>query len=345
MNILKTLLGWATSAWHGITGIPGDVSRALQSVWHYITSVHNMLSWITANPLLGYVRTALAYMTGIHFDLIAIHDALGRIAHWIWIDIVRPVRDQLNRRISALAAWTARQLTAERKARILGDRNERFWRIKADDAERAARIKGIKAEAAARVKGDKATLATVQREAATGYDAHLRDRLGVVGRVLDLLATHNPEIKGLVGHLVGAVIDLETIDDPIARWVVAKVLAEVIDKAGVDKVTADLATRLLAPLTGQGRPHDLHGVTADISGRLNALEEQWAAFMAHGGPEVEQAGDEWAAVTNPLVDIGLLGFFGLAVADPTAWAAGIADTLGVVANDALIGTIDLIRKA
>lgn len=345
MNILKTLFSWASSAWSAAAGIPGDISRAIQSVWHYITSVHNFLSWLTANPILGYARTALAYMTGVHFDLLAIHAALSRVAHWIWIDIVRPVRDALNRRISQLAAWTARQLAAERSARIRADLNERAARIKADAAERAARIKAIKAEAAARVKGDKATLATVQHEAASGYDSQLHDRLGIVGKVVDLLATHNPEIKGIVTKLVTGLLDLETVDDPVLRFVLSKVLMEVIDKAGVDKVAADLATRLLGPLLGHARPTDLHGVAADISGRLNALEAEWATFMEHGGPQVETAGQEWADMTSLLVDAGLLAFFGLAVADPTAWAAGIADTIGVVANDAAIGTINLIRKA
>ena len=344
MDIFKTLLGWASGAWSAITGAAGDVAKIYQQVWHYITSVHNLLSWIAAHLLLPYARTALTYMTGWWAAILAIHEALGRIAGYIWVTEVRPVRDQLRHQLAMLYAWAVREFQFVIALIWALIRAERAQRIAADVAERNARIKADKAEAAARILGDKTVLATVQRQAASGYNATLHTRLGLLGTVLDQIANHNPAVKTLVSDLIKGVVDLETIDDPVLRWVLAKVISELIDKLGVDRIMGEFAQRLLSPLIGQPRAGGLEQVTHDIGDRLDALEAEWAQFMADGGPEVEQAGKEWKSLTGPVVDAALLGFLGLGIADPAAWATGVADSIGVVGNDALIGIIDLLKR-
>lgn len=345
MGIFKTLLGWASGAWAAVTGIPGDVAKAFTQLWHYITSVHDLLSWLLTTPLLGYVRTALTYMTGAWAAIDAVRAVLARLGGWIWITEVRPVRDQLRHAIAVLAAWAAARFRAVIALAYLLARQQAAYTRRLVGIERNARIKADQAEAAARIKGDKATLATVQRQAADGYNGTLHERLGVLGTLLDQLGTRNPIVKGLVRDLVAGVIDFETIDDPVLRWVLAKAMQEVIDKAGVDRVMGEFAQSLLGPLIGQAKARGLSDVTHDVGLRLDALEAQWAKFMADGGPEVEQAGKEWKGLTDLATDAALLGVIVLGVADPAAWATGVADTIGVVGNDALIGIIDLIRKA
>lgn len=344
MGIFKTLLGWATGAWSAIAGIPGDLAKVYQQVWHYITSVHNLVSWLWSTPLLTYARTALTYMTGLWVAIRAIHDVLARLGGWIWITQVRPVRDQLRHRIAVLYAWAVREFQFVIALIWALIRAERAQRIRADIAERNARIKAIRAEAAARIKGDQTVLATVQRQAANGYNSSLHARLGLLGKVLDEIAHRNPAVRTIVSDLIKAAFDLETVDDPVLRWVLAKLITEVIDKLGVDRLIGEFASSLLGPLLGDPRARGLQDVTRDIGQRLDLLEQQWATFMHDGGPEVEQAGEQWKAITDPLIDVALLSILGVGIADPAAFATGVADTIGVTGNAALIGIIDLLRK-
>lgn len=208
--------------------------------------------------------------------------------------------------------------------------------------ERVARIKADQAEHAAMLKAVAACLATVQQQAATAYNAGLHDRLGVVGGILEDIAGHTPIIKDAVELALKSLVDVENVDDPVLRYILNKAIDEIVNNAEVDRAAGNLAQSLLGPLLGQPKAKGLHDVVADISTRLGALEAQWATFMRDGGPEVEQAGSEWKAVTGIIVNAGFLGMTGLAMADPAAWAAGISDTIGTAGNDALGGIVDLI---
>jgi len=192
--------------------------------------------------------------------------------------------------------------------------------------------------------GLKATLAEVQKEAASGYNAGTPDRKSTITRLLDDLAVTSPAVKGLVSDLIGLVIDVDTIDNPLARFIIQKLLAQVINRLGVERVIGDLLQRLIGPLAGQPKATGLYEVTRDVARRLAALEAQQADFMVNGGPEVEQAGRQWKDLASIATDAGLLAFLALAVADPEAWATGITDTAGPVANGAMTGLAGLLGR-
>ena len=345
VSILKTLLGWASTAWGAIVGIPGDVSKALTQVWQYVTSVHNLLSWVVGNPIAGLFHAYLGALDRLRHAIAEIADAYVRIPGWIWLWLIRPVRDALNRRIDALTAWTRRQLAILRALVLFLYQLALLYTREQVGIERNQRIAAVRQEHAEMVAAVRAALATVQKEASSGYNSSLQARLGIIGRLVDELGTRNPLVKGLVRDIAGALLDVGEIDNPVVGFLVAKILSEIIDKAGIDQLTGRLAQDLLGPLLGKPRASSLYGVAKDIGERLNTLEGQWAAFMEAGGPEVEQAGREWKETTSVLVDVGLVAFFGLAVSDPAAFAAGVADTIGQVGNGALIAIVDLIDRA
>lgn len=344
MGIIKTVLGWATGAWNALTGGLANPVQALTALWHYISSVHDVLAWLAATPVLRFFRSVLANLTAIGLALDALRDLLGRLPTWIWVHQVLPVKVQLTNRIIALTAWAVlqfyfvHQLIEQRYQQALA-----YTRLQVG-IERAARIKADRAEAAARVAGDKATLATVQQEAASAYNAGLHARLGLIGQIVDDIAGHTPVIKQLVTLLLRYLVDIENIDDPALRWLLNKAITELVNNASIDRAAGDLAQGLLGPIIGQPRPRDLHGVVLDIAARLSALETDWAQFMKDGGPEVEQAGEQWKEITGVIADVGLLAFIGQAAVNPTAWAAEVSGTIGVVADGAVTGIVDLIGR-
>lgn len=344
MSFLKTVASWAGKVLGFVAGIPGDIGAAISSVYHYVTSVHNLFSWIVGSPVVQFALHTAESLDVFRLEINAVHDLLARLDGWLWNHRIRPVRDQLAAAIARLRAWAVAQLAALRFLVIKLYDDAIAFADRLVTAERAARVKADQAEAAARVRGDKATLATVQQQAASGYNTGLHDRGGIVNKLLDGLANRQPEIRGLVSTLVKGIIDLEEIDNPVARLLLGRVITEVIDKLGVDQVAGQLAGRLLGPLLDHGRASDLYEVERDVSDRLGALEAQWADFMADGGPEVEQAGREWRDLTGVAQSAALLGFFALAVTDPAAWATGVADTVGTAGNAALGGIVDLIGR-
>jgi hypothetical protein len=163
--------------------------------------------------------------------------------------------------------------------------------------------------------------------------------------ILDDIGARNPAIKTIIGTLVKDTLDLAGVENPLARIALGLLLKEVIGKAGVDAAAADLVNRLLGALADEGHPQNLHDVIRALDARLSAVEDQWAEFMNHGGPEVMQAGDDWKAVTGVLGDGAVLATFALSVADPRAWATGISDTLGVVTADTIKAVSGLLRHA
>lgn len=345
MPVINTVLGWAKSAWGLITGGAGQVGSALLAIWHYSTSIHSLLSYLMSKPVLDFMKNAVTQWSIFGVTLNIIHDVLLRVSWWIWWRMIVPVRNQLQGMISRDHAWTVRQFWATDMWVIRLYLAGRAYALALTAAERAARARAVAAEHAAMVKAVAAALAAVQHEAASGYNSGYRARLGPVQTLLDDLAVRNPVVKTLVTDLVKAAIDLEGIDNPVARFLVARLLTEVIDKAGVDKVTGQLAARFLEPLTGAAQPANLYDVCRDIGARLTAIEQWIADFNTHGGPEIEDAGDQWKAITGLGVDAAVLAMFGTAVADPGAFATGAADTVGTAANAALGSIVTLIGKA
>lgn len=345
IDFLKTLGQLAKDAFGLITGSSANPVNALLALWRYVTSEHNVLAWLVGGPQLKFVLAALYNMSVLHLAVDAVSGALHMLARWILATWILPLRDDMIRRIAALRAWAVLTFELTRALIELRYQAALAYTRALVGAERDQRIKGDQLEHAAMLQQVAAALATVQRQAVSGYDATLHERLGVVGKILDELAVHDPLVKQIVKDMVTAIFDLETIDNPILRFTIGHLLNTLIAKLSVDKVIGDLISRLLAALTGHGRPQGLQDVTRDIGQRLNALEDQWAEFFKHGGADVEQAGDEWAQLASLAVDVGILGMFGLAVADPQAWATSVADTIGVVGNDTLTSVINLVRKA
>lgn len=344
MSIIGTVVRWAKDAWGQLAGAPANTIRGWVKIWHYITSVHNLFAWFVGSPQLRAVLKFLYTISIFHVALVAVYRALGHLAIWIYLTWVKPGLDRLTRQLRQFEAYTLatfarfwRVIWANYEAALAYTRLmvqfERNQRIAADRAEHAAMLKAVAA-----------ALATVQRQASSGYNSETRARLSVVGRLLDDLAARQPEVRGLVALLVRAVFDLEEIDNPVLRLGIAKLLGELVTRLGVERATGDLIARLLGPWIGGARPRDLYGTERDTAARLNALEAQWAEFMTDGGPEVEQAGREWKAITGIAADAAILGVFGLAVADPAAWARGVADTIGTAGNATLDGVIRLMRE-
>jgi hypothetical protein len=345
VGFLRSVLHYAGIAWNIVTGIPGDIAKALHDVWNFTSSVHTLFSSIVASDLKHILQ---AYFTVVQ-QLVGLADdylhALARIARWIWGNQVNPVRIQLFGNIIQLKHWTAVRLASLlaldvklywqslRYAYALAA-TERVWRLA--DVNRARQY------AAALVK---AALQTVDREAADGYNSQAAQRKNALTTILNDLAGRNPAVKAITSRLVGLLVNAAAIDDPLIRIALNLGLKELISRLGVDKIEGALFQSLIDEVAGSGPPRTLQQTAAAIAGRLGALEQQQANFMQHGGPEVEKAGDQWKALASLSFDAALLGFFGLAVADPTAFATGVNDSAGAAVNGTVNVISALVRKA
>jgi hypothetical protein len=345
VNFLNTLRGWAASALSALFGGITNPVSALQTLWHYVSSLHNVVSWLFSNPVVGLALSQLRALGGLYSLAAEIVGGLRRLPRWIWLQLILPVQRLLQHRIDALRAWTVQQLAQLRALVWLLYRRSLAYTRALVAAEHKAMLRAVAAEHAAMLAGDKATLATVQKQASSGDNAGRKQRLGVVQTLLDDLAEREPALKDLTGLLVKAVLDLEEVDNPILRFIAGRALGELIQHLGLDHVTGDLIGRLLGPLTSSGRPANLYDAMRDLETRTTSLEDQWAAFFKHGGEDVEAAGDEWQALRSVLTDAALLSFAGLGIADPQAWATGVNDVIAVPVNDALRAAYDLIRHA
>ena len=345
MGVLNTLISWGQSAWNAITGAAGDVTGALTKIWSFISSLHGLISWLFGNPLLALARALAGHLPIVQLGIIAIRDVLARLGAWIWYHYVRPVKRQLLNIIYLLDVWVHQQLAAlTRLVWALYFAGEAYTRLLVG-TERKQRIAADAAEHRAMLAQIKALHQAIEKEASSGYNTGSQGRAGNITSLLDDLLTRTPAIRGLERELVSIVLDLAAVDDPLIRLGVGKLLTEIINKAGVDKATGDLVSLLLGTYAGQPVAHDLHGAMLDLARRVTALETQWSDFMKKGGPEVEQAGQGWKDLTSLVTDAAILGFVGLAVNDPSAWATGVNDTIAGPADTALTGIVDLIQRA
>lgn len=185
----------------------------------------------------------------------------------------------------------------------------------------------------------------IEREAASAYRGQRKQQESVITHLLDLVANLNPIIRPLVSDLIQGILDLAAVDNPVARIALGFLLRQVIDRLGLDKPIGDLLHNLLASVLGSGKPADLHAVIADISSRLAAGEQQWVQFYTDGGSEVEQAGEQWQAITRWTTDAALLALFGVMAAEPAAFARDVSGALAAVVNDTVRTYHDLIRGA
>ena len=227
--------------------------------------------------------------------------------------VARGLGDQHSReQAAALVATEAQQ-------RSLGDQHSRQQAaagIKALDQALTAQLNTI-------LKYAQSIPGTIDQRAAAGYDPTLRARGGLVQRLLDTVAAHDPAVAGLVGDLAKYAVDLAGIEDPVLRIAAQLVLKQVVDRLGLDTALHAMVSDLLGSLFGAGPPKTLQAITADIGTRLDALEST-AAELSPLAPEADQLRELGTVIFDGL----LLAYFTAAVADPKATAD---DTVAVFA--------------
>ena len=343
MNFLKSMLKYAQDAWSGITGAVTDPVRALQQLWHFAGSIHQLFSHLFANVsrLLHWNHLSLsADLLNLINDVLG---ALARVKNWIWHHQVNPVRVHLTGDIRNLRRWTGHNLYLLRQYDIrlffasLGyayrlARNERNDRVKAVIAARKYTVTLVKA-----------SLKTVDREASDGYNSGIKARKDMITSIADDLANRAPLIKGIVNDLISALLDFLAVDNPALRFALNLALSKVVDDAAVDKVTGALLQTLIKDITGEGKVGTLEEVAKDVSVRLTGLENKWADYAADGGSELQEAGEEWQRLASLPVDLAIVAFLADMVADPAQWARDVNDTAGAVIDGAVTAISGLIK--
>lgn len=318
-GLLNSLTGWLNSLSQHLPGFLGGPFR----------------EWVKVSSLLPDLVTK---MWDWEFH------AYRRVWQWITTTIPRLLRRELARLVSQLQGWTARRLARLHRLiiRVLYVAMTYAYQLTAHERrQRQAADRRLDAETRKRIKG---LHQHIEREAVAGYKPDRSERATLITRVADLIVTDDPVVRALVKDVAKGALDLLEIDDPVLRIALGFAIRKVVDHLGIDRPLGELLAALLTPILGQPKPSGLTSVIADICARLSALEAQWADFMADGGPEVEQAGQQWQALTRPLADVALLAFFGEAVTEPEQWAREVNDTAGRVISDSLTATIDFLRK-
>jgi len=330
--------------WALITKKPVKQQEVNQGIWSWVNGVLGSGLHDIGQALGEFAHGYISFLK-FAFPLQRIEaSALDRVMVWLGKTELKALRGLLMELTDGLRAlieqryWQLRHLLV-RDLTYLWHQTVLIVSIEARRRQRAVQH----AEAQARLEV-KALHQLIERQAARAYVPSWNQHLSEAARVADLVAVYNPALRGLVSDVTQGLLDLAAVDDPVARLALGFVIKHIIDRLGIDHVVGDLLQRLAAPILGQPKPRDLGMVIKDLGDRLGALESQWADFMKHGGPEVEQAGDEWRDLASPLVNVSLLALFGLAYADPSAWARDVSGTVGKLVSDTLLAAAGLIKK-
>jgi hypothetical protein len=235
----------------------------------------------------------------------------------------RLIYGYIKAQVSILRLWVRGRIAIEASARHKAD-------VKLDH-EIKTRIKWLHQQ--------------IEREAVSAYRAQRGTQDAVITKLLDLVINLNPVLRPIVSDIIKGILDLAVIDDPVARLALGFAMREVINRLGLDKPIGDLLHGLLGSIIGQGKPKDLHAVILDMCSRLAAGEQQWTQFYADGGSEVEQAGEQWQAITKWTTDAALLGMFGLMATEPAAFARDVTNVMADVVHGTVNAVHGLIRGA
>lgn len=342
MGLITTLVNIAKGAWNFITGLPGDVADAYHALWSFIRQVQQLLDYVLSHPLselLDALAAFAAVVTGNHDALIA---AIERIDPWIVRHRVIPLRvqvlhwfAQLRARIAYLFAQAYEYINlkfreAEQYTRTLVDAEHKSMLQHFTAAEHYAYLQAL------------ARYQAVEREASDPYNARLKDRLGIAGKLADEIVTRNPAVSSLVKAITAGLVDLLGVEDPLARLALGFVIKHLVDDLSVDKPIAALLSDLLGPILGQPRSRGVADTVGDLADRLAAVEGWQATFMADGGPEILQAGGDWKDLTSLLTDAALLAFTAETIAADGAAAAEVSRILVPVADAAAAAWHDLL---
>lgn len=344
MGFLRSVLSYAATAWNFLLGISGDVGNALIHLFRFIGAVHSLLDHLVSRVLRDLLGEYFSWLLWLLYTLEQVMYAVARIESWVIRHIFRPLYFDYIRRIARLKAWVSFWFTRLYLLELRLYAAARAYALALFTAERNARIKAVNAEHAAMLAAVARCLQTVQNQASTGYKDGSGDRVSAIAKITDDLAARNPVLRGLINDLVGLLLDVIGAENPVERAALSFLLTRIINRLGVDRVAGDLLATLIGNLAGAGQPRTLHDVIDDLAKRTGALENQWAQYMADGGPELTQAGREWKNLTGLATDAALLAFFGAAVADPTRWARDVSATAGAAVNDTIGSVSALLRR-
>jgi hypothetical protein len=344
MGVFSTMLAYAITTAAALAGISTNLPATLSALYQFTDSVRTGLSLVVVEGL-GPVTFQLADGLAATFTLgRALRDAINRAAPWIWANMIVPVWHRLDIKINTLNSQTAAKIADVRSFAYSLYVDAVRVATTLTTTERNARIQDVNLARAQAQALTKALHQAIENEAATGYRSGRGDRSSPLKALADDL-----HARGLIDAVVTKLL-IEAADvlvntaDPALAAVVDRVIGQVIKKSGVGKDLGDYLYGLIVPGAGGPDPKDLPGVTADVSQRLSKIEGWISDFMLSGGPEVKDAGRQWKSATSLTVDALFLAFAGQAVAAPDAWAREMADTVGVVANGALSGIVDLLER-
>ncbi len=271
-----------------------------------------------------------------------LRDALDRVAWWIFNYMITPVRNALQMQIFVLQIQTAAHFAyLTNLVYVLHLVEERYTQIEVAQ-ERQARVADVNSARAYARALTSQLHQTIEQEAVAGYKAGS----GIRTTVLQQLA-RDLNVRGLLDTvttelLIKTVDALVTIDNPALAATANRIISAIIKKSGIGDDLGNWIDSLITPGAGGAAPKDLTGVIADLAHRIGELENWISTFMLDGGPELQDAAEQWKSISSLIVDAALLAFFGQAVADPVGWAAEVNDTVGVVANASIGSIISLI---
>lgn len=203
---------------------------------------------------------------------------------------------------------------------------------------------GLRAETAYVNMVRKSVIKQVDNEAAAGYRAVSQEHQTLIGRILDLLVTHDPAVKGLVSKLAGMILDLIELDQPELRIAAGFIVRELVNHFGIDTMLGSLLHDVMAPLVGDAPPATLTDTIADVCRRLDALEAFRETFTADGGQDLLGLGQFLQSLDSAAMNLAMLGFLTAAVVDPVTTAretADVAEPLATAAGDALKALLGL----
>jgi hypothetical protein len=345
VDFLRTVLHYASVAWSFIAGIPSDIGQAFDHVWRFVGSLYSlvahMFSRITLDVLSGY----LSLLSGVIDAIAGQNEAIARSRAWIYRYYIVPLRSFLISLLLRTTLALLKRIDAVRALAILLYIRSLSFTVRQVAIERSARIADVRAARAYALNLVTALHSAIEAEAARAYDANTKTRESTLMRLIDEIAHRNPVLRALVSDMTAILVDLLETDNPLLRVALNFILPKIISKLGVDHVLGELMLSILGPLAGTPKPKTLGDAIGDLARRVSAMEDRWTEFMVDGGPEIEQAGEQWKTIGAVSTNIALLGFFGLAVTDPAGWGKAIADTAGAAVNDSAAAVARLIRNA
>lgn len=343
MGVFATMLLYAVAAAAELSGVQLNLPATLTALYQYTDAVRVGLANVVYDGL-GPAVVELTDGLAATFEMgRALRDAINRASGWIWSHMIVPVWHGLDIKINTLNAQTAQKIADVRSFAFTLYLDAVRVATTLNRDERDARIADVNLARSQAQALTKALHQAIENEAATGYRSGRGDRSSPLKALAQDL-----HVRGLIDTvvtdlLIQAADVLVNTADPVLSKVVDQVIGVVIKKSGIGKDLGDYLYGLIVPGAGGPDPKDLPGVTADVSSRLSKIEDWISAFMLAGGPEVEDAGRQWKTAGSIAVDVALLAFVAQAVTEPEAWAREVADTVGVVANGALSGIVDLIE--